>query len=75
MSNYSSIPANEGTPERRAQPLMAESPSKWLQLERSLLIALINLVRGTAAGEAAPGPAGGVVEHPWIVALGSRTVP
>lgn len=43
MPNYSSIPANEGTPERRAQPLMAKSPSKLLQLERSLLIALINL--------------------------------
>lgn len=59
MPNYSSIPANEGTPERRAQPLMAKPPSKQLQLERSLLIALINLARGTAAGEAAPGLADG----------------
>lgn len=42
-TNYGSIPINEGTQERRAQPMIGKPPSERLQLERSLLIALINL--------------------------------
>lgn len=47
-TNYGSIPINEGTPERRAQPMIGKPPSERLQLERSLLIALINLSPASA---------------------------
>ena len=57
MTNYGFISFNKETPKRSAQlrqkTIIIKSPTKCLQLEHSLLIALINLAHGAAAGAGA----------------------